>query len=83
MPWVLERHPDLACPRLDEDALCLWPGRLGLAQVLWSNIDAEPSPLPITDQERRLLDESLESYSKDPEAGTPWPEAKAELPKQL
>ncbi len=31
VPWVLDRHPDLACPRLDEAALCLWPGRLRLS----------------------------------------------------
>ncbi len=29
-PWVLDRHPDLACPRLDDDAVCVWPGRLRL-----------------------------------------------------
>ncbi len=28
VPWVLDRHPDLACPRLDGDAVCVWPGRL-------------------------------------------------------
>ena len=30
VPWVLDRHPDLACPRLDGDAVCVWPGRLRL-----------------------------------------------------
>lgn len=30
VPWVLERHPDLACPLLDGRRLCAWPGRLAL-----------------------------------------------------
>ena len=53
--------------------------RFELAQALWGSIEAEWESLPITDRERKLLDESLEAYYRDPEAGTPWPEAKAEL----
>ena len=30
VPWVLEGHPDVACPPLDEAAACVWPGRLRL-----------------------------------------------------
>ncbi len=30
VPWVLERHPDVACPRLDDATACVWPGRLRL-----------------------------------------------------
>ncbi len=30
VPWVLAKHPDLACPLLDGERLCAWPGRLTL-----------------------------------------------------
>ena len=55
------------------------PERFELAQVLWGSIETEWDSLPVTDRERRLLDESLDAYYRDPDAGTPWPEAKAEL----
>lgn len=55
------------------------PERFELAQALWGSIEAEWDSLPATDRERRLLDESLDAYYRDPNAGTPWPEAKAEL----
>lgn len=53
--------------------------RFELAQTLWGSIEAEWDAIRVTDTERRLLDESLEAYYQDPEAGTPWREAKAEL----
>ena len=59
------------------------PERFELARVLWGSVEAEWDSLPVTDHERQLLDESLEAYYRDPEAGTPWPEAKAELLRQL
>ncbi len=55
------------------------PERFELAQALWGSIETEWETLPITESERRLLDESLQAYYRDPGAGTPWPEAKAEL----
>ena len=55
------------------------PERFELAQVLWGSIETEWDSLPVTDRERRLLDESLDAYYRNPSAGTPWPEAKAEL----
>ncbi len=57
--------------------------RFELAKTLWGSIETEWSSLPVTDSERRLLDESLEAYYRDPGAGTPWPEAKAELLQDL
>ncbi len=59
------------------------PDRLQLAQAQWGSLENEWASLPVTDRERRLLDESLRAYYQDPDAGTPWPEAKAELLKSL
>lgn len=57
--------------------------RFELATALWGSVETEWDSLPVTDSERRLLDESLEAYYRDPDAGTPWPEAKAELLRNL
>ncbi len=59
------------------------PERFELASALWGSVEAEWESLPVSDGERKLLDESLEAYDRDPEAGTPWPEAKADLLRQL
>ncbi len=71
--------------RMEVDRLLGLPlhERFELAQALWGSIESEWDSLPVTDRERRLLDESLESYYRDPDAGTPWPEAKAELLRAL
>ncbi len=59
------------------------PERLELAQTLWGSVETEWDSLPVSEHERTLLDESLEAYYRDPDAGTPWPEVKAELLKGL
>ena len=47
------------------------PERFELAQALWGSIETEWDSRPVTERERRLLDESLEAYYRDPDAGTP------------
>ena len=71
--------------RAEVDKLLQLPAsdRFELAQVLWGSVEDEWATLPLTDRERSLLDESLEAYYRDPDAGTPWPEAKAELLREL
>ncbi|HMB54782.1 MAG TPA: addiction module protein [Thermoanaerobaculia bacterium] len=49
--------------------------RLELVQALWDSIAARPEALPLSDRDRRLLDERLAAYREDPEAGSSWEEA--------
>ena len=75
-PVILEGMTQADVARLLELPL---PERYELAQTLWGSIEAEWDALPVTEDERKLLDQSLEAYRRDPEEGVPWPEAKAEL----
>jgi putative addiction module component (TIGR02574 family) len=60
------------------EALKLSPGdRLQLIAMLWDTLSEED--IPITTEERSLLDERLADLEKNPGAQTPWPEVKARL----
>lgn len=51
--------------------------RAELASTLWESLEHEP--LPLTDQEKALLDERLVEAERDPDAWIPWDQVKAEL----
>jgi putative addiction module component (TIGR02574 family) len=51
--------------------------RLDLISKLWDSLSANEVPLP--DSHRRALDEALDDYKRDPEAGRPWQEVRDEL----
>ena len=53
--------------------------RLRLVSVLWDSISEHPELLKLTDAERKILDERMEAYMKNPTEGKPWSEIKAEL----
>ncbi len=53
--------------------------RLRLASALWDSIVDNPESLELTDSERKILDERMESYMKNPTEGRPWSEIKSEL----
>jgi putative addiction module component (TIGR02574 family) len=57
--------------------------RLVLVQKLWDSIfqDAQAggAAMPVSPQERELLDARLKEDDDDPDAAIPWAEARAEL----
>jgi putative addiction module component (TIGR02574 family) len=56
--------------------------RLVLVQKLWDSIfqDAQDgAAMPVSPQERELLDARLKEDDDDPDAAIPWGEARAEL----
>ena len=53
--------------------------RLEFVQALWDSIAEAPESLPLSDGERRILDERLEAYYDDPKAGSPWADVRARL----
>ena len=55
------------------------PERLRLVEEIWDSIVEFPEAVPLTDEQRRLLDERLEDLARDPDAGSPWPELKARI----
>ena len=53
--------------------------RLRLVSALWDSISEEPDLLKLTDSERKLLDERMEAFMKNPTEGRPWSEIKADI----
>jgi putative addiction module component (TIGR02574 family) len=67
-------------PRFDFRELSI-AERLQLVEDLWDSIaqDANAESLPVTDQEKALLDERLAELERDPDAGASWEEVKARI----
>lgn len=59
--------------------------RLELIEELWDSIagdDAAASLLPLTEDERAMLDERLRAHRAEPASGQAWAEVRAEILKQ-
>ena len=78
-PWYRSL---VATPNLKELLALDVQTRLALVQELWDSIvkDAEAgADLPVSDAERRELDERLREDDEHPEQAIPWQEARARL----
>ena len=53
--------------------------RLDLVEAIWDSLVEFPEAIPLTDEQRRILDERLEDLRQNPDAGSPWPEVKARI----
>ena len=50
--------------------------RLQLVQDIWDSIVLAPDVISITDKQKQELDDRLELYNQDPNAGKSWEEIK-------
>jgi len=50
------------------------PERIQLVEDIWDTIAVEADSLELTEDEKRIIDERLDAYHKNPEAGAPWTE---------
>jgi putative addiction module component (TIGR02574 family) len=55
------------------DALALSiPERIQLVEDIWDTIAKEPEEIELTSEEKRIIDERLEAYHRNPYLGSPW-----------
>ena len=55
------------------DALTLSiPERIQLVEDIWDTIATEPEAIELTEEEKRIIDERLEAYHRNPDLGSPW-----------
>ena len=55
------------------DALTLSiPERMQLVEDIWDTIATEPGAIELTEEEKRIIDERLEAYHRNPDLGSPW-----------
>jgi putative addiction module component (TIGR02574 family) len=48
------------------------PERIQLVEDIWDTIAAEAQSIELTEDEKRIIDERLEAYHKNPDLGSPW-----------
>lgn len=48
------------------------PERIQLVEDIWDTITAKAAPVELTEEEKKIIDERLEEYHKNPELGSPW-----------
>ena len=55
--------------------------RLRLVEDIWDSIaaDADETSLPVSDEEKAMLDERLADLEANPGDGAPWPEVRARI----
>ena len=53
--------------------------RLQLVEEIWDTIAAAPDALPLTEEDKRLIEERLEARRRDPQAGSSWEEVYARI----
>ena len=57
--------------------------KVRLVQELWDEIAEEVSRMPLTEDQRRLLDERLADEGNNPDDFEPWAKAKDDLLREL
>jgi len=53
--------------------------RIRLVQELWDEISAEVAKLPLTEPQRRLLDERIQQHEQNPDDVETWQKAKKDI----
>jgi len=53
--------------------------KLSLVGELWEELEGLRGGLPVTEEQKRTLDERFARHGSEPEPGAPWPEVKQRL----
>ena len=48
------------------------PERIQLVEDIWDTIATEAEAIELTEDEKRIIDERLEAYHRNPDLGSPW-----------
>jgi putative addiction module component (TIGR02574 family) len=48
------------------------PERIQLVEDIWDTIASEAEFVELTEDEKRIIDERLEAYHRNPDIGSPW-----------
>ena len=57
--------------------------RLELIESLWESLVQDQSNIPVTEAQKRILDQRLDEIRAGDDAGIPWEEVKARITKRL
>lgn len=59
------------------------PEKIELVQQLWDEIAEEAARAPLTEPERRILDQRIDEHEAAPSDVEPWQEARDEILREL
>ena len=48
------------------------PERIQLVEDIWDTIAAKADSVELTEEEKRIVDDRLEAYHRNPDVGSPW-----------
>ncbi|MDR4507801.1 MAG: addiction module protein [Candidatus Brocadiaceae bacterium] len=48
------------------------PERIQLVEDIWDTIASGSEAIELTEEEKKIIDERLEAYHKNPDLGSPW-----------
>ncbi|MEW6067430.1 MAG: addiction module protein [Nitrospirota bacterium] len=48
------------------------PERIQLVEDIWDTIATEPEAIELTEDEKKIINERLEAYHRNPDLGSPW-----------
>ncbi|KAA3614765.1 MAG: antitoxin [Calditrichaeota bacterium] len=48
------------------------PERIQLVEDIWDTIAAKADSVVLTDREKKIIDDRLKAYHKNPDLGSPW-----------
>lgn len=48
------------------------PERIQLVEDIWDTIATEAEAVELTEDEKRIIDERLDAYHRNPDLGSPW-----------
>lgn len=48
------------------------PERIQLVEDIWDTIASEAEAIELTEDEKRIINERLEAYHRNPDLGSPW-----------
>ena len=67
--------------KIDMDAIrrLSVPERVRLVQDIWDTLQPTAGELPLTAEQREVVDRRLEEHQADPSSALPWEEVKARL----
>ncbi len=53
--------------------------RIQLVEDVWDSVAAVPEAIPLTDKQKKELDQRLAAYHSNPSVGSPWKEVKKRI----
>ena len=48
------------------------PERIQLVEDIWDTIATEAGSVELTEEEKKIIDERLDTYHQNPDLGSPW-----------